>query len=284
VPGIIWLASYPKSGNTWLRAFLANYLQNPDEPLPINDLPHHILGDSTVPHYERFSGKKADELDEHEIAQLRVKIHEWFAFSKGRDIFVKTHNRIATSADTPLITPSATVGAVYVVRNPLDVVPSFAHHFNIDVQKAVRSICEPDYYLPQTDTHVRQYLGSWSRHAASWLDAKGMMQHMMRYEDMLQKPVKTFSSMIEFLQLPVERERIKKAIEFCSFKQLKKQEQDENFIEARKDGSSRFFRSGKTGGWRDVLTPEQADFVIEANKDMMIRLGYLSKSGRLLGI
>ena len=60
MPGIIWLASYPKSGNTWLRAFLANYMQNPEQPLPINDLPNHILGDSGVPHYERFSGKKVD--------------------------------------------------------------------------------------------------------------------------------------------------------------------------------------------------------------------------------
>ena len=71
MPGIIWLASYPKSGNTWLRAFLANYLQDPAEPLPINDLPNHILGDSSVFQYERFSNKSIADMSDEEITQLR---------------------------------------------------------------------------------------------------------------------------------------------------------------------------------------------------------------------
>ena len=136
MPGIIWLASYPKSGNTWLRAFLANYLQNPDEPLPINDLSNHILGDSGVPQYERFVNKSVEDMSEEEIAQLRPKVHEWLAFSRGRDVFVKTHNMFETVHDTPMITPSATAGAIYVIRNPLDVSVSFSHHFHPPLKRS----------------------------------------------------------------------------------------------------------------------------------------------------
>ena len=73
--GILWLSSYPKSGNTWLRSYLANLFRNPDKPLPINELPSFALGDNFLVHYEKFSGKKAEDLSPEEIASLRPRIH-----------------------------------------------------------------------------------------------------------------------------------------------------------------------------------------------------------------
>ena len=132
--GIIWLASYPKSGNTWLRAFLANYMKNQDDPLPINDLVGYALGDGFVIHYERLTGKKAEDLSPDHIDRLRPQVHEWFASSKGQTVFVKTHNLVGQAGGTPLITPSATAGAIYLVRNPLDLAVSYV------------SLCDiPDY-------------------------------------------------------------------------------------------------------------------------------------------
>ena len=71
MPGILWLASYPKSGNTWLRAYLANLFRNPPRPIPINELPNHAFGDNFLVHYEQFSGRKADDLTAEQIRNLR---------------------------------------------------------------------------------------------------------------------------------------------------------------------------------------------------------------------
>ncbi len=281
MPGIIWLASYPKSGNTWLRAFLANYLSNPAKPLPINDLPKHILGDNLILHYEQFTGKKAEELDEAEIDRLRPAIHHWFARTASRDIFVKTHNAICAVNGTPLITPGATAGAVYVARNPMDVAVSFAHHYQVSYERAVESLCEEDYRLPPSSGLLAQYLCSWSRHVQSWSEAPGLTVHVMRYEDMQGKSMRAFGRLINFLGLPKDPSRLKKAIKFSSFKELSRQEQTTKFVESRPDGRSRFFRSGRSGGWREILTDEQVAALIEQHREMMLKMGYLTPSGNL---
>jgi hypothetical protein len=275
------LASYPKSGNTWLRAFLANYLSNPAKPLPINDLPNHILGDNLILHYEQYTGKKAEAFDEDAIAKLRPAIHQWFARTASRDVFVKTHNAISTVKGTPLITPAATAGAIYVVRNPLDVAVSFAHHYQVGYDRAVESLCQDDYCLPPSSGLLPQYLSSWSRHLKSWTEAPGLTVHMMRYEDMQAKPLRAFGRLIKFLGLPKDQTRLKKAIRFSSFKELSRQEQVTKFVESRPDGKSRFFRAGQAGGWREILTDQQAEALIAQHRDMMVKAGYLTQSGTL---
>ena len=284
MPGIIWLASYPKSGNTWMRAFLANVLSDSQRPILINDLPNHILGDGFVHHYESFSGRKVDDLSDEEIAALRPKVHEWFAASRGKDVFVKTHSMIGTIAGTPLISPGATAGAIYIVRNPFDVAISFSHHFQIDLQRAVDSLCEQNYYLPGTDQLMVQFLGSWSRHINGWTKAPGLQLHLVRYEDMVQKPLKAFGQVVEFLQLPIRRDHLRRAIEFSSFRELAKQEDTEDFVESRPDSDVKFFRAGRVGSWRDQLSEAQVRQLIDAHGETMRRMGYLDKHGRLRGL
>jgi hypothetical protein len=278
LPGIIWLASFPKSGNTWTRFFLANYLSNPDRPLPINDIQNlnFITHDSPIVHFERFAGKKLGEMSEEEVAEVRGKVHKWLAMSRGRDIFVKTHNMVGISHGFPLIAPEATAGAIYIVRNPLDVSISFAHHFAQTIEKAVTSLCTPEYFMPTAENQIMQHFGSWTQHVNSWTRAPGMVRHVMRYEDMLAKPHETFGAMVTFLGLPSEPERLAKAIEFSSFDELKGQESKGKFKEARKKDDTPFFRGGKAGGWREVLNAEQVKTLIEAHGDAMRRFGYLS--------
>ncbi|MDH3475379.1 MAG: sulfotransferase domain-containing protein [Rhodospirillales bacterium] len=281
MPGIIWLASYPKSGNTWLRAFLANFLANPVRPVPINDLPNFILGDNLLLHYEQFTSRKVDDLSDEDFARLRPRIHEWFARSRREDVFVKTHNAVSKVHGVPLITPSATAGAVYVIRNPMDVAVSFAHHYQVDYAKAVTALCEEQYSLPSSGGLLPQYLGSWSGHARSWTEAPGLTLHLMRYEDMTGKPVKAFGRLVRFLGLPKDNERLRKAIKFSSFRELAAQEQKTKFIESRPDSKSAFFRSGKAGAWREFLTDEQAAQLIDRHRHVMEKVGYLTKDGKL---
>ena len=283
MPGILWLASYPKSGNTWLRAFLANLLANPPKPMPINSLPDYFLGDGFLIHYEQITGKPAAEIAPEDWPDLRRRVHEWFAHSKPDNVMVKTHNAVIMVEGQPLITPSATAGAIYVVRNPLDVAVSFAHHYQIPQDRAVESLCDESYVLPPSGGQLSQHLSSWSRHVRSWTEAPGLPLHVLRYEDMAAKPFKTFGALVEFLALPPDRERLKRAIKFSNFGELSRQERKSSFVEARPDGTTPFFREGRSGGWREALSEAQADRVIEAHGDLMRQLGYLDEAGRVLG-
>ncbi|MFQ5775770.1 MAG: sulfotransferase domain-containing protein [Kiloniellaceae bacterium] len=279
MPGILWLASYPKSGNTWLRAYLANLFRNPARPIPINELPNFALGDNFLLHYEQFSGRKAEDLSPEDLARLRPKVHEWFATSRGDTVLVKTHNACALVDGAPLITPSATAGAIYVVRNPFDVAVSFASHYQVSAQRAVDLLCDEMHVLPAIPGQLEQLLLSWSSHVRSWTRAPGMRRQVMRYEDMLAKPYRTFAALSQFLGLPEEPQRIKRAIRFSSFRELKKQEEEAGFVEARPDGKARFFRTGKAGGWREALNEAQVRQLIAAHGEVMAEFGYLDPRG-----
>lgn len=279
VPGILWLASYPKSGNTWLRAYLANLFRNEARPLPIDQLPNHALGDNFLIHYEQFSGKPADELTHGDIVRLRPQVHQWFATSRPDTTLVKTHNACVLADGQPLITPAATAGAIYVVRNPLDVAVSFANHYQVTVDRAVDLVCDENHRLPAIPGQIEQILLSWSSHVKSWTRAPGMNLHVMRYEDMLKRPVKTFGALGRFLGLPNDPARLKRAIRFSSFRELKRQEAAGGFVEARPDGKARFFRQGKTGGWRAALDAGQVERVVTAHGEVMAEFGYLAKDG-----
>ena len=278
--GILWLSSYPKSGNTWLRAYLANLFRNPAKPVPINDLPNFALGDNFLVHYAQFSGKKAEDLTHADIVAMRPRIHEWFATSRGDTVFVKTHNACVVADGQPLITPSATAGAIYVIRNPFDVAVSFTHHLQAPIQNTVDTMCAAEPALPAVEGQIEQVLLSWSGHVRSWTSAKGMRLHVVRYEDMQAAPLRAFRKVSKFLGLPDDKPRIRKAIQFSSYDELKSQEDRGGFIEARPDGKAKFFRAGKSGSWRDVLTESQVDQLIEAHYDVLREHRYLDKNDK----
>ena len=274
--GIIWLASYPKSGNTWVRAFLANYLQNRPEPVPINELVEFTIGDGYVIHYERLTGRPAEEISQQEFAQLRPRVHEHFATSKGQTVFVKTHNLVGEAEGTALITPSATVGAIYILRNPLDVAVSYAHHFRVSLDEAVEILCAPDKVLPGTARALPHYLGSWSQHVLSWCRAPGLEPLVLRYEDLLTRPEQAFGAVARFLKLPDEPARLAKAVRFSAFDELSGQERAGAFRELPKGATTAFFRAGQAEAWREALSPAQVERMAEANGAVIDRqFGYL---------
>ncbi|MEH6545123.1 MAG: sulfotransferase domain-containing protein [Sneathiella sp.] len=281
--GIIWLASYPKSGNTWARTFILNLLTNPEQPANINDLDTFTLGDSSASSYEKVSGKSITEISGKELAKLTPKVHRVYAMSRQDSVFVKTHSSFGSVYGTPLITMEYTAGAIYIIRNPLDAVISLSDHFGLDLDGGIDLLNNPKGIvgapadkMGARGGQIEQILGSWSGHVTSWLPFSRQHFHLTRYEDMLDKPVETFRNMARFLGLNPPEERLNKAIEFSSFKNVKKQEEEKGFFEQSPKTDS-FFRVGKSGQWKDVLSDKQVDRIVKCHHDTMKQFDYLPK-------
>ena len=272
--GIVWLASYPKSGNTWMRSFLQNLLTGGQKSVHINELSQFAYGDGQKFWYEQVAGGSLEGLSPEEIMKLTPKAQELMTRSRPQSVFVKTHNWLGKNWDTPFITPEATVGAIYIIRNPLDVVISLADHFGFSLDEAIDFMNDSNAQTPEDDYKLAQVYGSWSDHIRSWEKFNPTYQHRVRYEDMLNKPGKTFGDVTKFLQLKTPKNDLTRAIKQSSFKVLKNQEQKDGFLE-RSNKSKAFFRSGKAGQWKTVLSEVQVKRLVDVHHDVMKENGYL---------
>jgi hypothetical protein len=272
--GILWLASYPKSGNTWMRAFIHNLLRDPAEPVPINELTQFTIGDTVKSWYAQAAGRPVTGLSHEDWGRLRPLTHHLFAGASADTVFVKTHMRLGEAFGAPLISMECTAGAIYIVRDPRDVAISAAAHFGTDIDGVIALMENPVAGTPEDDVNAPQYYGTWSAHVESWTARKHRALMHVRYEDMLEKPLQTFTKVTRFLGVPAPKPRIEKAIRFSSFDVLKAQEQKTGFVE-RSRRADAFFRAGRAGQWRERLTPVQIERIETAQAEVMRRFGYL---------
>ncbi len=252
---IIWLSSFPKSGNTWTRAFLGNYLAPKGSKLTINQLNTFTTGDVRQDFWDAawggpYQGQNLDTC----IAQ-RPKVLRLIAGSKPNMHFVKTHTRIDRINGDDLIPPDVTAAAIYIIRNPFDVALSLARHISKPVDEAIDRMSDV-MAITASDTGIAEILGRWDDHVQSWRDAHGLPLFFMRYEDMAAQTEPTFRRLLDYLKIPVNDGQLRRAIRNSSFKEMQKQEAREGFGE-RPDGMDRFFQSGKAGGWERELTAAQ---------------------------
>jgi hypothetical protein len=283
---LIWLASYPKSGNTWLRAFLHNLLHNAERSFDINRLTSFCIIDSLAHHYAHVAGRDGeaafDASDAAAIARLRPTVHRLFTRASPDNRFVKTHLAFAPDHDVPTITPDATAGAIYVLRNPLDVAVSYAHHLGASLDATIALMAQPGYRTRASAEWVGELMGSWSEHVTSWVDAPLPRLHVVRYEDMHAQPIKTFGGIAAFLGLKPPRERLERAIRLSSFKVLQEQERRHGFAE-KSTAAASFFREGRAEAWRRALDDDQVVAVVGAHRAVMERFGYLPGKQRHAG-
>jgi hypothetical protein len=271
--GLVWIASFPKSGNTWTRHFLHSLIRSPGKPHDINAMNNLTTGDSGVFWYKDLLDKKPDEASEAEISAVRPKAVKKIADSADGLVFVKTHNCMVSHHGTPMIEPSVTAGAIYIVRNPLDVAISYANHIGGTVDRAIEMMNTDSACVPSTEKQVYQYYGSWRENVYSWTRKAVRQLHVMRYEDMLDRPIETFGLLAQFLRLQPTRAELEAAIEASSFENLKEQEDRSGFKEKPKN-AERFFRSGKSGEWRQMLSEAQIEAIVSFNRAEMERFGY----------
>lgn len=272
--GIVWLASFPKSGNTWVRLFLHALIEDDRATPSINKMSSLSTGDAAAVWYEPWLGKRLVEASENEQARVRPQAAQLIASQTPGLVFVKTHNALVKHLGTPMINGAVTAGAIYIIRNPLDVAISLASFKSISLDDAISELTLHGATGPSSKDFAFQYFGSWSEHVESWTKKSMRQLHVMRYEDMLEKSLETFEALATFLLLKPSRHDLKKAIKASSFEKLRKEEESDGFVE-RPDTADRFFREGRAGQWREILSSAQINRIVSACGAQMERFGYL---------
>jgi hypothetical protein len=271
----IWLASYPKSGNTWVRMMLNSLALGGAVP-DINDLELKVPIISFTNLQEQF-GVEATELTFSEIAMVRPELYRRLALESGREVLIhKVHDQLwRNDAGGPVLPKDRTRGVVYLVRDPRDVAVSAAAFFGTTLDAAVDILAAEKYVLAHhpggPSRQLPQRLGGWSTHVTSWLDGDFPLL-LVRYEDLLRDPVASLRKIVEFLGMPAEH--VEAAVAATHFDQLARQEQQQGFRE-NPHANDKFFRSGKAGEGKLRLTPGQLARIETAHGTVMKRLGYL---------
>lgn len=287
---IVWLASYPKSGNTWLRLFLDAYL-----------LGHYDMNNIVCSISDDYAGRHAigDGCEEHpetDVTMLPVDLQHMtrpmallrmvLAFNRnyqtyaceGLPLFVKTHYANVVANGVAMLPQQVTKATIHIVRDPRDVVISFARHMGCEIDKAIFYM-EDKYRCLMANTEQRRvndFLSSWRYHCNSFIASDVVNCKTFRYEDMCDRGVETFSAMLEHAEIEPDRERVKNALEDVELGKLREQELTVGFREASPRNREGFFGQGGSR-WREVLTPRQVHRIEKLAGPFMKRFGYLDR-------
>jgi hypothetical protein len=273
---LIWLASYPKSGNTWIRLLLSNYLNKENKLIGINDIDSSIISSSRTI-FDSFTPFLSSDLDYEEIDNLRPEIYKSISKENDDCVFVKTPVAFTQNNNKEDNFPlSVTKAVIHIVRNPLDVATSYSHHSNISIEKSISSL-NKELSLSASSKHLnpqlRQKILTWSSHYLSWKNVSDKYI-LVKYEDLIKDPVNVFSQIIKHIYKEVDEQKIINSVKQSSFKKLKEQEESGNFKE-RAVHSKAFFRKGRIGTWKEEMSDEQAQKIINKHSKIMEELGYL---------
>lgn len=275
---IIWIASYPKSGNTWVRVFTHNLIRElkgeTEGAQDINDLGRYAIWEHSYPHYTKVLGKSPADATAEEIARARPLVQALISSEQTGLSLAKTHLCFGIDYDVPTINLSVTLGAIYVVRNPLDVAISYSHHCGRSIDSIIADMGQSGFRTPPSSRHVGEILGSWSQHVASWMGISSRPVLIIRYEDLLAYPVMLFRTVADFLGLNPTDKQLRRAVEKSSFSELAKQEEQNGFVEKPK-GVDKFFRNGKAGEWHRHLNQDLVMRILSDHTPMMQRTRYL---------
>ena len=255
---IIWLASYPKSGNTYLRSFLCGYYFSKNGKFEFNQLKN----------IDQYPDKKFfdTEIKSAEDASKNwIKSQNKINLSKKNFIF-KTHSALVTLNNNPFTSPNNTLGVIYIVRDPRNVITSIKNHYTMNYDEALNMMFNKNEYLYDkskgNDLSRYTFLGSWSDHYKSWISAKNYNRIVIRYEDLENNKLETLKNLIIFVNKisgikEIDEKKFRNAVQSTNFKNLRIKEKLEGFPEAVQSKQSKktlkFFNLGFENKWQKIL-------------------------------
>ena len=281
---IIWLASYPKSGNTWVRFFILSLLFGNKMEINLD----HLKNIEQFPSKSQFVGLKLDLKNLREVAKNWITVQKKINLSK-KVRFYKTHNTFCQIDKNSFTNHKNTLGAIYIVRDPRNVITSVKNHFSHNSYEEAKdfifnekkvvllsgSTKKKDYSLPQI-------IGSWQTHYKTWkIMNKNFL--LIKYENLINTPNSEFKKIANYLEKLFKTKftnaQIEKAINSSSFDKLQKMEEKKDFIESVENKQTgeknKFFFLGPKNDWRKILDKEIADEISSRFEPEMKELGYL---------
>jgi hypothetical protein len=224
--------------------------------------------------YAKILGFEPTSEHRNEIAAARHEVQRRAAEHFEGLLFIKTHQALVVDRGSTTINFEVTAGAIYIVRNPLDVAISYAHHIGCTIDQAIEIMGTHNAEMPVSEKQVREIYGTWSQHVLSWTRKPHKAIYVSRYEDMLAEPAKMFGGLARHLLFTPTEYQLNDAIKASSFSELRTQEEKDGFRE-RPEKAERFFREGRAGQWKEILTRNQIDRIVKDHGEQMARFGYL---------
>lgn len=274
--GFYWIASYPKSGNTWLRLLLFSLLY-PDRSFDFPTGPIFAPNIGNRTDVEEALDIESADLTADELARLRPVAYRALAAGASGPLYRKVHEaRIINDVGVPLFPPEVTLGTIYVVRDPRDVVVSWSHFFRCDLDEAVAALCDVGTTIrtgARLPLQFPQLLSNWGDHAQSWLAAPGRAPCVLRYEDLIADPAAALRSVAEYASIPHSSSGLEKAAAATRFDALRALERQSGYVGGQR-AAAPFFRRGQTGVWRQALSDRQTARIWRTHGAVMRRFGY----------
>ena len=278
---IIWLASYPKSGNTLLRSILSSYFYSNDGIFTFENLEKI----SQFPQTSHLMSIGVDVDNEKEVFKNFINAQNFINQDNKKVKFFKTHSSLCKMYNSNFTDLKNTLGAIYIIRDPRNVVTSLAHHYNLSIDQATDVMIDKNRLMDKTVKNCRVFLGSWNFNYNSWKNLLNQNKFLLiKYEDLINKKKTVLLKIFKYLNLlglksNLDMIKLNKAIKTTEFENMKKKEENETFYEAVIDSKTgkrkNFFNLGPKNNWRQLLDVKNKDKIENYFEKEMIELGYL---------
>ena len=289
---IFWIASYPRSGNTWLRLILCGLFFTKDGNVDNLDMLKKIPKMDSLNHFEFIKEMSISDYNlifksgEYDKATLAAYSKYWIEAQKkimindGTYAFFKTHNARIKLKECYYTNELTTLGFVYISRDPRDIVLSYSKHINKDIDSTIDFLSNNKIMgKEKTDNRMPEIILNWKDHYRSWKKFTAVPSLFLKYEDLLNNIEVEINKITDFfhanfhVEINNKDEKIKNVIKSTNFNNLKDMENKNGFFE--KSEFSDFFRNGKTKQWENELNQVQKNSIEHLFKDQMIELGYI---------